>query len=124
MRLAHLELVTIAGLGATIVHTAFAVVTRPDGVTPGAALIGGLADVVVVAEAALVAVTVAARAITMAVRAARASAGVDRAVSTRPPQPVRPVGSLGRSGPGAYRRSIELAVFGPEGPIRGEVPGR
>ena len=69
MRLAHLELVTIAGLGATIVHTAFAVVTRPDGVTPGAALIGGLADVVVVAEAALVAVTVAARAITIAVRA-------------------------------------------------------
>lgn len=118
-----LEAVLFVGVGATVIHTALAVATRPVDETPAAALMGGISDAVGAAEVALLFVTAAARLAAAVVSANRAARSIPRPVAVARTATRRRSSWVAPS-PGDYRSAIEAAVFGPAGPIRGEVPGR
>lgn len=119
------EAVLFVGLGGTAIHTAMAVATRPVDVAPGAALAGGLSDVVFVAELVAIGATLVARLVVAGIRTGQAARAIAQPEPSGRPRPRRrPVPTSSRPSIGDYRAGIELAVFGPAGPIRGEVPGR
>lgn len=125
MGLRHLEALVFVGAGGAVIHTALAIATRPVGQSPAAALTGGLNDVLLVAELALLAATAAIRVASVALRAS----GLASAARQARPAPLdarrsAPAPARHRNGRDDYRRAIEHAVFGQAGPIRGEVPGR